>query len=70
MKNEAKCLWYTLFWIALCMLFSMPALAQTQGSITVTGYVKDATGESLIGATVQVKGVTGGTITDVMATIC
>ena len=43
----------------------MPALAQTQGSITVTGYVKDATGESLIGATVQVKGVTGGTITDV-----
>ena len=47
------------------MLFSMPALAQTQGSITVTGYVKDATGESLIGATVQVKGVTGGTITDV-----
>lgn len=65
MKNEAKCLWYTLFSIALCMLFSMPALAQTQGSITVTGYVKDATGESLIGATVQVKGVTGGTITDV-----
>ena len=36
----------------------------TQQSGTCTGIVKDATGETVIGASVVVKGTTNGTITD------
>ena len=36
----------------------------TQQSGTCTGVVKDATGETVIGASVVVKGTTNGTITD------
>ncbi len=47
--------------IALLLTFSLPALAQ---KITVHGYVDDATGEPLIGATVMEKGTSNGTATD------
>ena len=50
------------FRIALVSLFAMMATAiQAQ---TVTGNVKDATGEGVIGATVMEKGTKNGTITD------
>lgn len=47
--------------IALLLSFTLPALAQ---KITVHGYVDDATGEPLIGATVMEKGTSNGTATD------
>ena len=37
----------------------------TQQDNTCTGVVKDATGETVIGASVLVKGTTNGTITDI-----
>lgn len=48
---------FTLF----VLFLSLPIFAQ---SINITGNVKDETGESVIGATVLVKGTTKGTITD------
>ncbi|MDE7096094.1 MAG: SusC/RagA family TonB-linked outer membrane protein, partial [Muribaculaceae bacterium] len=48
--------------IALLLTFSLPALAQ---KITVHGYVDDATGEPLIGASVMEKGTSNGTATDI-----
>lgn len=70
MKNESKSWWHVfLFWqiMALCMFFSnIPvSYAQSPDKITVAGCVKDAAGDFLIGATVQVKGISGGTITDI-----
>ena len=70
MKNESKSWWHVfLSWqiMALCMFFSnIPvSYAQSPDKITVTGCVKDAAGDFLIGATVQVKGISGGTITDI-----
>ena len=47
--------------IAMLLTFTLPALAQ---KITVHGYVDDATGEPLIGATVMEKGTSNGTATD------
>lgn len=44
------------------LFLSATAFAQ---SITVKGHVKDATGEPVIGATVRVAGVPGGTVTDI-----
>ena len=43
---------------------SFAAETQQQKKITVTGNVKDATGEPLIGVNVLVKGTTNGNITD------
>mgnify|MGYP000385220637 CR=1 FL=1 len=68
------------FWLLLpCLLVTMLAQAPAvyahaetitvvqQNNATVRGSVKDATGESLIGVSVTVKGKEGvGTITDVM----
>lgn len=70
MKNEQKSWWHVLLsWqmVVVCMLLgSIPvSYAQSSGKITVSGSVRDAAGESLIGATVQIKGISGGTITDV-----
>lgn len=70
MKNESKSWWHVfLSWqiVALCMFFSnIPvSYAQSPDKITVAGCVKDAAGDFLIGATVQVKGMSGGTITDI-----
>lgn len=47
--------------LAVLFAFVIGAKAQT----SVTGNVKDATGEPLIGVTVQVKGQQGGTVTDI-----
>lgn len=47
--------------IFLLFFFSLEMFAQ---QLTVKGVVKDATGESIIGASVLVKGTTNGTITD------
>lgn len=70
MKNESKSWWHVfLSWqiVALCIFFSnIPvSYAQSPDKITVAGCVKDAAGDFLIGATVQVKGISGGTITDI-----
>lgn len=70
MKNESKSWWHVfLSWqiMALCMFFSnIPAsYAQSPDKITVAGCVKDAAGDFLIGATVQIKGLSGGTITGI-----
>ena len=56
----AKCRYIAL----LAVMFPLVALAQ---SVNVHGTVTDAsTGEEVIGATVKVRGVAGGTITDAM----
>ncbi len=47
--------------LAVGLLFAVQSFAQ---GLTVKGVVKDATGESVIGANVIVKGTTNGTITD------
>lgn len=47
--------------IFLLFFFTLGMFAQ---QLTVTGVVKDATGEPVIGASVLVKGTTNGTITD------
>lgn len=50
--------------VLLMMMFPLCALAQ---SVNISGTVTDAnTGEEVIGATVKVKGASGGTITDAM----
>lgn len=70
MKNESKSWWHVfLSWqiMALCMFFSnIPvSYAQSPDKMTVSGCVKDAAGDFLIGATVQIKGLSGGTITGI-----
>ena len=47
----------------LCLLCLIPLWAFSQ-QISVQGIVKDAAGESIIGASVVEKGTTNGTITD------
>lgn len=47
--------------LALLCIFSLSVFAQ---NITVRGSVSDASGEPLIGVTVQVKGESTGTVTD------
>ena len=46
--------------LAVGLLFAVQSFAQ---GLTVKGVVKDATGETVIGANVIVKGTTNGTIT-------
>lgn len=51
----------SIFSFLLCMCGSV---VLSFGQFTATGIVKDVGGEPLIGATVQVKGTTSGTVTD------
>ena len=51
-----------LFFVALLSVLAVGAFAQSK---TVSGTVLDKTGESVIGASVVVKGTTNGTITDI-----
>ncbi len=52
--------------ITSCSLMANQGTIYAQGNeITVTGHVKDDTGEPVIGATVVVEGTTVGTITDI-----
>ena len=46
--------------LAAAMLFALTISAQT----TISGHVKDDTGEDIIGASIVVKGTQGGTVTD------
>ena len=46
--------------LAAAMLFTLTISAQT----TISGHVKDDTGEDIIGASIVVKGTQGGTVTD------
>lgn len=48
--------------LMLCLMGSLGAMAQTK---SITGVVTDATGESVIGASVKEIGTTNGTITDI-----
>ena len=52
-----------LFYICLVLLMSIVSL-NASAQTTVKGTVVDEAGEPIIGATVQVKGSTTGTITD------
>lgn len=61
-EKNAKGLLRRALWTMLFMLFATTGLAQ---DIVVKGNVKDAMGEPIVGATVQVEGVVGGVITDV-----
>ena len=57
----ASSLWQRLFFFALLSVISIGMYAQGK---TVTGTVIDKTGETVIGASVVVKGTTNGSITD------
>ena len=48
----------------LLMLFATISLSLSAQSVTLSGNVKDKTGEPVIGASVVEKGTTNGTITD------
>ena len=48
----------------LLLLTFLPLSMAAQDAIMVTGHITDATGEPLIGCTVQVKGSSGGTVAD------
>ena len=48
----------------LLLLTLLPLNMAAQDAMTVSGHITDATGEPLIGCTVQVKGGTGGTVAD------
>ena len=63
--KSANCVFAKIRCIVLfLMMFPLGALAQ---NVNISGTVTDAnTGEEVIGATVKVKGSTGGTITDAM----
>ncbi|MDD3322255.1 MAG: SusC/RagA family TonB-linked outer membrane protein [Paludibacter sp.] len=61
MKKNNSLLKRVLF-VVLALAFYAVPWAQTK---TITGVVKDATGESIIGASVVVKGTTLGTITNI-----
>ena len=60
MKKNSSILKHVLF-VVLALSFQTMIWAQTK---TITGVVKDATGESIIGASVLVKGTTIGTVTN------
>ena len=47
------------------MLFVLFSVTVAMAQVLVRGTVVDQTGESVIGASIQVKGTTQGTITDI-----
>ena len=68
MKNRKKSSLFSrlekvqrLFFVALFSVLAIEASAQSK---TISGTVLDKTGESVIGASVVVKGTTNGSITD------
>ena len=52
------------YWSLLLLLFFLPLHLTAQDFITASGNVVDATGEALIGCTVQQKGGTAGAVAD------
>lgn len=61
MKQVNFRIFQTILPLLIGLFVSLSAVAQ---QVTVKGHVKDATGESVIGANVIIKGTTTGTITD------
>ena len=57
---KRKNAFYRLLLFVAVMFFALDVSAQT----TISGHVKDDTGEGVIGASVMVKGTTNGTVTD------
>ena len=57
-------IWKRITILYLFLLFSITTIFAQQG-ITVTGVISDQTGETLPGVSIQVKGTTTGTITDI-----
>lgn len=67
MLNDQKSKFLWLFVLCLGLLVSLPIQMQAQNGSQkqrITGVVKDASGESVIGATVAEKGTSNGTVTD------
>ena len=60
-QNKAQALW-RICMIALIWMFATELYAQ---NVTVSGIVKDPTGEPVIGASVTVKGTNMGTVTNI-----
>lgn len=61
MRKESKLVNTRFLLLILMAVFSLSISAQ---KITLKGHVEDGSGESIVGATVQEKGVNNGTITD------
>mgnify|MGYP002585766415 FL=1 len=67
-KNLVSGKAFTLITLLLCLCFlptKVHAAIQQSSTYKVTGTVKDALGESVIGASVMEKATTNGTITDI-----
>lgn len=63
--NKTKVISKQLHVILLACLFSLFTAVAAYAQHTVSGIVKDALGEPIIGANVVEKGTTNGTITDI-----
>ena len=58
--KKAKSQFYRLLMLMAVVVFALDVSAQT----TISGHVKDDTGEGVIGATIMEKGTSNGTVTD------
>ena len=58
--KKAKSQFYRLLMLIAVVVFALDVSAQT----TISGHVKDDTGEDVIGATILEKGTSNGTVTD------
>jgi len=56
--------WLICLLVSFCLLLTAGQINAQSGPVSVTGKVLDATGESVIGANILVKGTTTGTVTD------
>ena len=70
MKTLTETSTFRVLSLLLCLCFFIPAMNVSASSLQadkfkVSGIVKDATGEPVIGASVVEKGTTNGTITDI-----
>ena len=70
MKTLTETSTFRVLSLLLCFCFFIPAMNVSASSLQadkfkVSGIVKDATGEPVIGASVVEKGTTNGTITDI-----
>lgn len=71
MKTLTETSTFRVLSLLLCLCFFIPAMNVSASSLQadkfkVSGIVKDATGEPVIGASVVEKGTTNGTVTDWM----
>lgn len=64
MRKKIKKEWKHLFLSLMIGILSSTTIYAQTGSSSITGNIKDAQGEAIIGASVTVKGSTVGTVTD------